>query len=128
MDIIQRAALLCQFTWKGSIPKRLETGDEGYAIFFPIVRGAYTADVSKAGFLQTRVTDLLLEVDERKLVRVTLQVASVTETVEVSAAADIYANENREKSAFIESFSEAHIDVTIIDHTGPEDTENGIHV
>jgi hypothetical protein len=70
-----------------------ETGGEGYAIFSPIVRGTYTADILKAGFQATRVTDLQLQVDERKLVRVTMQVASLSETVEVSAASDIVQSE-----------------------------------
>src|SRR4051812_15003983 len=61
-----------------------ETHEVGYAIFSPIVRGSYVAEVAKTGFQQTRVTGLLLEVDERKLVRVNLQVASVSEAVEVS--------------------------------------------
>lgn len=69
------------------------THDEGYAIFSPIVRGSYTAEVSKAGFQPTRVTGVVLEVDERKLVRVTMQVASVSETVEVSASTDIVQSE-----------------------------------
>src|SRR6185369_13523412 len=76
----------------GVITTRL-TGEEGYAIFSPIVRGAYTAEVSKGGFQKTRVTDLVLDVDERKLVRVTVQVSEVSETVEVSAAADIVQSE-----------------------------------
>ncbi|MEQ1948555.1 MAG: TonB-dependent receptor [Bryobacteraceae bacterium] len=70
-----------------------ETGEEGYAIFSPIARGSYVADVNKAGFSPTRVADLRLDVDERKLVRVSLQVANVSETVEVSAAADIVQSE-----------------------------------
>jgi hypothetical protein len=70
-----------------------ETGEEGYAIFSPIVRGAYVAEITKAGFQQTRVTDLQLDVDERKMVRVTLQVASVSQTIEVSAASDIVHSE-----------------------------------
>ena len=70
-----------------------ETGTEGYAIFSPIVRGGYLVEISKAGFQTTRVKDLQLEVDERKLVRVTLPVASVSETVEVSAATDIVQTE-----------------------------------
>ncbi len=69
------------------------TGDEGYAIFSPIVRGAYLAEVTKSGFQPTRVTGLQLDVDERKLVRVTMQVANVTETVEVSASGDIIQSE-----------------------------------
>jgi hypothetical protein len=70
-----------------------ETGSEGYAIFSPIVRGVYTADVLKNGFQQARVTGLQLEVDERKLVRVTVKVANVSETVEVYAASDIVQSE-----------------------------------
>jgi hypothetical protein len=50
-------------------------------------------DVDRAGFQKTRVTGVKLEVDERKLVRVSLQVASVNETVEVSASADIVQSE-----------------------------------
>ena len=76
----------------GVVTTRL-TGEEGYAIFSPIVRGAYVAEIAKAGFQPTRVTDLRLDVDERKLVRVTMQVSSVSETVEVSAAADIVQSE-----------------------------------
>lgn len=70
-----------------------DTHEEGYAIFSPLVRGAYTAEVTKPGFQQTRVTGLQLEVDERKLVRVNLQLASVSESVEVSASADIVQSE-----------------------------------
>ncbi|MEO8595847.1 MAG: TonB-dependent receptor [Candidatus Solibacter sp.] len=70
-----------------------ETGEEGYAMFSPIVRGDYTADVAKPGFQSTRVKDIQLEVDDRRMVRVTLPPASVTETIEVSAAADIVQSE-----------------------------------
>ena len=70
-----------------------ETGSEGYAIFSPIVRGAYTMEIVKQGFQQTRVKDLRLDVDERKLVRVTLAVSSVIETVEISASADVVQSE-----------------------------------
>src|SRR5215471_19070816 len=52
----------------GVVTARL-TGEEGYAIFSPIVRGVYLAEVAKGGFQLTRVTDLRLDVDERKLVR-----------------------------------------------------------
>lgn len=70
-----------------------ETGEEGYAIFSPIVRGQYVAEVKKSGFNSARVTDLKLEIDERKLVQVELAIASVNETIEVSAAADIIQTE-----------------------------------
>jgi hypothetical protein len=70
-----------------------ETGEEGYAIFSPIVRGTYSAAIVKDGFAQTHVTDLQLNVDERKLVRVTLALASVSQSVDVSAASDIVQSE-----------------------------------
>jgi hypothetical protein len=70
-----------------------ETGEEGYAIFSPIVRGQYSAEVVKPGFQSTRVTDIQLDIDERKLVRVSLKVASVSEVIEVSAASDIVQSE-----------------------------------
>src|SRR5215467_1256703 len=69
------------------------TSTDGYATFTPLPAGTYTVEVSKAGFQQTRVNDVVLNVDERKLVRVALAVASVTSTVEVSAAADIVQSE-----------------------------------
>jgi hypothetical protein len=43
--------------------------------FSPIARGSYVAEISKAGFQATRLTDLRLDEDRRKLVRVTMQVA-----------------------------------------------------
>ena len=69
-------------------------GSDGYAVFTPVPAGGYSIEVSKAGFQQTRVNDLSLNVDERKLVRVTLPVAGVTSTVEVSAAAEIVQSED----------------------------------
>ncbi len=79
-------------TATGIVTER-QSGGEGYAIFSPIVRGTYVADVSKSGFRTTRVTGITLDVDERKLVRVDLAVASVSESIEVSAAADIVQTE-----------------------------------
>ena len=70
-----------------------ETGSEGYAIFSPIVRGGYLVQISKPGFQTTLVKDLQLQVDERKLIRVTLPLSSVSETVEVSASTDIVQTE-----------------------------------
>jgi Carboxypeptidase regulatory-like domain/TonB dependent receptor len=67
---------------------------DGYVMFTPVAAGAYTIEVAKTGFEQTRVNDLSLNVDERKLVRVNLQVASVNSTVEVSASADIVQSED----------------------------------
>jgi hypothetical protein len=69
------------------------TDSDGYATFSPIARGNYVVDVQKTGFQKTHVTDLSLDVNENKLVRVDLQVASVTSSVEVSASANIVQSE-----------------------------------
>src|SRR5262249_25959713 len=45
---------------------RTSAGD-GYAMFTPVAAGRYTVEVGKAGFQQTRVNDLSIDVDERKL-------------------------------------------------------------
>src|SRR5215475_9130194 len=45
------------------------------------------------GIVTTRVTDLKLDVDERKLVRVVLQLTTISESVNVSAAAEIVQSE-----------------------------------
>ena len=70
------------------------TAGDGYAVFTPVPASAYTLEVNKPGFQQTRVNDISLNVDEKKLLRVTLAVASVTSTVEVSAAAEIVQSED----------------------------------
>ena len=66
---------------------------DGYATFSPIVHGNYMVDVEKTGFQKTHVTDLALDVDEHKLVRVSLPVASVSTSVDVSASANIVQSE-----------------------------------
>ena len=60
------------------------TSADGYALFSPIVRGAYELSVTQAGFKTVKLTGININVDERRLTRVKLEVASVNETVEVS--------------------------------------------
>ena len=75
------------------IMARRTTDSTGYATFTPIPRGTYFVTVEKSGFQSTRVSDIALDVDERKLVRVALKVQAVNTTVEVSASADIIQSE-----------------------------------
>ena len=89
---VSMAQVVLTNTSTGVVSNR-DTGEEGYAVFSPVARGTYTADVKKQGFQTTRVTGLQLDVDDRKLVRVILPVATLNETVEVSAAADIVQSE-----------------------------------
>lgn len=66
---------------------------DGYATFSPIPSGGYVVDVEQQGFQKIRVTDLALDVDEHKLVRVNLPLSSVKTTVDVSASANIVQSE-----------------------------------
>lgn len=61
------------------------TSADGYAVFSPIQRGSYELNVQQSGFKTVKLTALTINVDERRLVRVKLDVATVSETVEVSA-------------------------------------------
>jgi hypothetical protein len=63
------------------------SANDGYATFTPVVRGTYSLEVTASGFQKSRVNALTLDVDEQKLVRFKLQVAGVSETVDVTAAA-----------------------------------------
>ena len=62
-----------------------ETSGDGYAVFSPIVRGNYEIEVIQSGFKTVKLTAVQINVDERRLVRVKLDVSSVSETVEVTA-------------------------------------------
>ena len=58
---------------------------DGYAVFSPILRGLYELEVAQRGFKSVKLTELQINVDERRLVRVKLEISSVSETVEVTA-------------------------------------------
>ncbi|MBM3762440.1 MAG: TonB-dependent receptor [Acidobacteria bacterium] len=61
------------------------TSTDGYAVFSPILRGTYDVEVTQAGFKSVKLTDVQIKVDERRLLRVRLDVSAVSETVEVTA-------------------------------------------
>ena len=63
------------------------TSGDGYALFSPIVRGTYEVEVTQGGFKSVKLTALQINVDERRLLRVKLDVSSLAETVEVTADA-----------------------------------------
>lgn len=62
-----------------------ETAEDGLVTITPLRRGVYTVTVSKSGFKSVKNTGITLNVDERRLVAVVLDVANVAETVEVKA-------------------------------------------
>jgi hypothetical protein len=61
------------------------TSSDGYAVFSPIIRGTYEINVSNTGFKTVKLAGVKINVDERRLVRVQLDVATAAETVEVTA-------------------------------------------
>lgn len=61
------------------------TNSDGYVVFSPVPRGTYTITASLTGFKTVKYNDVIVNVDERRLVRIPLEVASVSSTVEVTA-------------------------------------------
>jgi len=60
------------------------TNAQGYYSFQSLALGKYTIEVQQTGFKTTRRTDIILEVNDARVIDVTLQVGQITEKVEVS--------------------------------------------
>ena len=61
------------------------SNDEGYAIFSPIPRGTYDVEVALDRFQPVRLRNISVDVQQNRLLRVTMEVAQVTEALEVTA-------------------------------------------
>jgi len=61
------------------------TNEEGYAVYEPIPRGTYLVEAALSGFRTVRTTNVTLDVNERRMLRITMEVSPVTESIEVSA-------------------------------------------
>jgi hypothetical protein len=68
-----------------NVSRSLKTSEAGLATFAPLVRGAYRAEVSFNGFQPVRVNEIQLDVNQARLQRITMNAASVTEAVQVTA-------------------------------------------
>jgi hypothetical protein len=60
------------------------TNAQGYYSFQSLPLGKYAIEVQQTGFKTTRRTDITLEVNDARVIDVTLQVGQITEKVEVS--------------------------------------------
>jgi hypothetical protein len=60
------------------------TNGQGYYSFQSLPLGKYTIEVQQTGFKTTRRTDIILEVNDARVIDVTLQVGQQSERVEVS--------------------------------------------
>jgi hypothetical protein len=58
---------------------------EGYVSFTPLSRGTYSLAAALPGFRGREIKGLTVDVNERKFVRMTMELASVTEVVQVTA-------------------------------------------
>src|SRR5579884_2027988 len=64
-----------------------QTGDLGTYVFTQMKPGAYSLTVSAQGFQDQQVNDITLQISQRASINVKLSLGTVTQTVEVSAAA-----------------------------------------
>jgi len=70
------------------------TNSQGYATFSPIERGTYVVQVSLPGFAIVRLKSVSIDVNQNRLETVRLQLAAVSEQVEVTAAASVIQTED----------------------------------
>jgi hypothetical protein len=70
----------------GVADHRVSNG-EGYVLLTPVTRGTYGVEVSLSGFGTVQVTDVVVDVQQTRLVHVKLAPAQVTETISVKAEA-----------------------------------------
>ncbi|HYU77795.1 MAG TPA: TonB-dependent receptor [Vicinamibacterales bacterium] len=70
------------------------SNDQGYAIFSPIPRGTYSVSVTLQGFRAVRISNVTIDVSQNRLLPVTLAVADIQETVEVTAQAAVIQTED----------------------------------
>jgi hypothetical protein len=70
------------------------TNSQGYATFSPIARGTYVVEVSLAGFAPVRLSGVSIDVNQNRLETVSLQLATVSTQVEVTAAAAVIQTED----------------------------------
>jgi hypothetical protein len=68
---------------------RLAVNTEGYATFSPLLPGTYSLTATAPGFRQTQIRSIIINVAERRLLRVPLNLASTNESVDVIADAAV---------------------------------------
>lgn len=67
---------------------------QGYAVFSPIPRGTYTVRVTLTGFSEVLVSNVTIAVSQNRQLPVTLTLASIAETIEVTAQAAVIQTED----------------------------------
>src|SRR5215472_13685738 len=83
------------------IESKTTTDENGNYDFFNVKVGRYTVTVEATGFTKFATTDVVVNVNARQRVDVTLQVGAVTETVEVNGVAAVLETDSSEHSQVI---------------------------
>lgn len=68
--------------------------EQGYAVFSPIPRGTYTVRVTLTGFNDVLVSNVTIAVSQNRQLPVTLTLASIAETIQVTAQAAVIQTED----------------------------------
>ena len=84
-----------------SIQATTATDDSGNYDFFDVRVGRYTVSVEAAGFAKTSATDVVVDVNARQRVDLTMQVGSVAQSVDVTGAASILETDTSEHSQVV---------------------------
>jgi len=83
------------------IEAKTATNDDGNYDFFNVKLGRYTVTVEKAGFSKANAADIVVDVNARQRVDLTMQVGVVTESVQVTGAAAVLETDSSEHSQVI---------------------------
>jgi hypothetical protein len=83
------------------IKEKTSTEADGSYDFFNVKLGRYTLDFEHAGFSKTTTEDVIVDVNARQRVDVTLQIGEITQAVSVTGAASILETDSSEQSQVI---------------------------
>ena len=83
------------------IQMKTSTGEDGTYDFFNVKVGRYTLDFEHTGFSKTTTQNVVVDVNARQRVDVTMQVGVVSEAIQVSAVASTLETDSSEQSQVI---------------------------
>ncbi len=85
------------------IEVKTTTNADGNYDFFNVKTGRYTVTVEKAGFSKSNATDIVVDVNARQRVDLTMQVGVVSDSVQVTGAASVLETDSSEHSQVVSS-------------------------
>jgi hypothetical protein len=69
-----------------NIAREAKTSADGLVVFTPLMRGTYRAEVKASGFQTVQINEIDLDVNQARLQRVVVNAATVSESIQVTAA------------------------------------------